>query len=246
MCCSRRWALPRSRRAIPRRAAGQRAEPRQPRAFPQTGHAVGGGFRAYWQSHGGLAQQGYPITDEFQETSALDGKTYTVQYFERAVFEYAPRRARRLQNHAQPARLPALSRPLRGDQQSAALAVAARAGLPPATAPVLLNAGFATPDLSAWQPIPTLDEPATWQMLNGHLQQAGDVNGETKDQETVLLAGSPAWRNIELDAQIIATSGDPVGVVWRAGETSYYRLTLLPALPNPHWKAAIERVDRAR
>ena len=35
-------------------------------------------------------QQGYPISDEFTETSAMDGKPYTVQYFERAVFEDHP------------------------------------------------------------------------------------------------------------------------------------------------------------
>jgi hypothetical protein len=49
---------------------------------------VGGTFRAYWEAHGGLAQQGYPLTEEFPEQSKLDGKTYTVQYFERAIFEY--------------------------------------------------------------------------------------------------------------------------------------------------------------
>ena len=59
-------------------------------AFPQTGHRLGGIFLAYWTAHGGLAQQGYPISDEFQEVSPVDGKTYTVQYFERAVFEYHP------------------------------------------------------------------------------------------------------------------------------------------------------------
>jgi branched-chain amino acid transport system substrate-binding protein len=58
--------------------------------FPQTGKHVGGKFLAYWKSHGGLAQQGYPISEEFQERSDLDGKTYTVQYFERAVFELHP------------------------------------------------------------------------------------------------------------------------------------------------------------
>lgn len=56
--------------------------------FPQTGKRLGGQFLQYWQQHGTLAQQGYPISDEFQEKSDLDGKTYTVQYFERAVFEY--------------------------------------------------------------------------------------------------------------------------------------------------------------
>ena len=31
-----------------------------------------------------------PISDEFTEVSDLNGKPYTVQYFERAVFEYHP------------------------------------------------------------------------------------------------------------------------------------------------------------
>ena len=67
---------------------------RRPRAasqfFPETGKTLEGRFYDYWQSHGGLAQQGYPISDEMQEVSDTDGKTYTVQYFERAVFELHP------------------------------------------------------------------------------------------------------------------------------------------------------------
>src|SRR5438477_60981 len=62
-------------------------------SFPETGHAVGGKFRAYWERHGGLAQQGYPLSDEFTEVSALNGQPYTVQYFERAVFELHPENA---------------------------------------------------------------------------------------------------------------------------------------------------------
>jgi hypothetical protein len=58
--------------------------------FSETGHRVGGRFLEYWQQNGGLAQQGFPISDEFQEKSDLDGKVYTVQYFERAVFERHP------------------------------------------------------------------------------------------------------------------------------------------------------------
>jgi hypothetical protein len=64
------------------------------RTFPETGKTVGGRFLEYWNQNGGLAQQGYPISDEFQETSATDGKVYTVQYFERAVFEHHPEHAR--------------------------------------------------------------------------------------------------------------------------------------------------------
>ena len=61
--------------------------------FAQTGHTVGGKFLAYWNSHGGLAQQGYPVSDEFTEVSDVNGKPYTVQYFERAVFEMHPENA---------------------------------------------------------------------------------------------------------------------------------------------------------
>jgi hypothetical protein len=61
--------------------------------FPETGMRVGGKFLAYWREHGGLAQQGYPISDEFTEVSDLDGKEYLVQYFERAVFELHPENA---------------------------------------------------------------------------------------------------------------------------------------------------------
>jgi WD40 repeat protein len=60
------------------------------RTFPETGKTVQGTFLTYWQQHGGLAQQGYPISDQMQEQSATDGKTYTVQYFERAIFELHP------------------------------------------------------------------------------------------------------------------------------------------------------------
>src|SRR4051812_14766642 len=52
--------------------------------FPATGFQVCGDFLAYWRDHGALAQQGYPVSAPFQEKSDTDGKTYTVQYFERA------------------------------------------------------------------------------------------------------------------------------------------------------------------
>ncbi len=62
--------------------------------FSQTGKQVCGRFLEYWQSNGGLAQQGLPITDAFQEKSDVNGNTYTVQYFERAVFELHPENQR--------------------------------------------------------------------------------------------------------------------------------------------------------
>ena len=70
--------------------AGGTAKAEEPQFFPETGHTVHGLFLTYWDTHGGLAQQGYPISDEFQEVSDTDGKTYTMQYFQRAVFEHHP------------------------------------------------------------------------------------------------------------------------------------------------------------
>jgi YVTN family beta-propeller protein len=58
--------------------------------FPQTNRCIKGAFRAYWERTGGLAQHGYPLSDEFSEVSPSDGKPYTVQYFERARFELHP------------------------------------------------------------------------------------------------------------------------------------------------------------
>jgi plastocyanin len=58
--------------------------------FKETGKRVGGKFLEYWNKNGGLAQQGFPISEEFMEKNELDGKTYRVQYFERAVFEMHP------------------------------------------------------------------------------------------------------------------------------------------------------------
>jgi lipoprotein-anchoring transpeptidase ErfK/SrfK len=52
--------------------------------FPQTGHTLAFGFRDYWQNNGGLRIFGYPISQEFNEGG------FTVQYFERARFEYHP------------------------------------------------------------------------------------------------------------------------------------------------------------
>ncbi|HVB65739.1 MAG TPA: Ig-like domain-containing protein, partial [Nitrolancea sp.] len=52
--------------------------------FPATQHNLCAGFAAYWNNFGGLAIFGMPITEEFQENGL------TVQYFERARFEWHP------------------------------------------------------------------------------------------------------------------------------------------------------------
>ena len=52
--------------------------------FDETGHNIRHGFLRYFNTHGGVAAFGLPLTEEFVEHGR------TVQYFERARFEYHP------------------------------------------------------------------------------------------------------------------------------------------------------------
>jgi hypothetical protein len=77
------------KRLYPEGAPGQKANNEAAQFFPETGKWLGGAFRQRWLATGGVFVNGFPISDEMQER-AEDGKTYWVQYFERARFEFHP------------------------------------------------------------------------------------------------------------------------------------------------------------
>lgn len=58
--------------------------------FVQSQHTLGGLFKRFYDANGGVAVFGYPISEETIEPNPTDGVSYTVQYFERARFEYHP------------------------------------------------------------------------------------------------------------------------------------------------------------
>jgi hypothetical protein len=58
--------------------------------FQQTQHNVRPPFLDYWKKNGGLPVFGLPKSEAFEEKNAADGKTYSVQYFERNRLEYHP------------------------------------------------------------------------------------------------------------------------------------------------------------
>ncbi len=60
------------------------------RYFPETGHTLAYGFLRFWLRNGGLTVFGYPISEELSEVDPATGQTVTVQYFERARFEWHP------------------------------------------------------------------------------------------------------------------------------------------------------------
>ncbi|HEU5422279.1 MAG TPA: Ig-like domain-containing protein, partial [Nitrolancea sp.] len=74
--------------STPPKPALPAAEPAAPQAgctyFAVTRHNLCAGFASYWNKFGGLAVYGYPLTEEFVENG------FTVQYFERARFEWHP------------------------------------------------------------------------------------------------------------------------------------------------------------
>ncbi|HET9015070.1 MAG TPA: prenyltransferase/squalene oxidase repeat-containing protein, partial [Thermomicrobiaceae bacterium] len=57
--------------------------------FAVVGHNLCAGFQAYWNQFGGLATYGYPLTEEFHGCDP-QGWCGTMQYFERAIFEWHP------------------------------------------------------------------------------------------------------------------------------------------------------------
>lgn len=65
-----------------------RGEEPRPHAiyFPETGHWIAHGFKAYWEAHGGLRVLGLPLTEEFRATDT----GLVTQVFERYVLEWDP------------------------------------------------------------------------------------------------------------------------------------------------------------
>jgi hypothetical protein len=46
--------------------------------FAETGHTLGGDFRQFWHSRGGLPLFGLPLSEEFREVNPQDGNLYIV------------------------------------------------------------------------------------------------------------------------------------------------------------------------
>ncbi len=65
------------------------ATPADTVCYSDTGRCIGGAFRTYWQGHGQLPINGYPLSSPFPE-QLEDGKVYLVQYFERVRLEAHP------------------------------------------------------------------------------------------------------------------------------------------------------------
>lgn len=113
------------------------------RYIPQTQHIIQYGFKQIWEQHGEQRIFGFPISEEVSEV-LQDGQWHTVQYFERARFEYwpeFPEGQRVLISHLgrmlAPANLTAPQPPNAAPQAPAAPATPPETGSAPAPVPPL-------------------------------------------------------------------------------------------------------------
>jgi|HigsolmetaAR202D_1030399.scaffolds.fasta_scaffold13111_3 hypothetical protein len=145
------------------------ANTRQRRYFPETRQIVQYGFKEIWETRGGLPIFGLPLSGEIEEQLS-DGQVHTVQYFERARFEYWP--------NLPPGQRVLLSALGRQRAPSHLLAP-----LPPDAPP----AGPINPDGSTPQPTPT--PPSSGGNAGGPLQRP--LIPESRNARVVPEAGQP-------------------------------------------------------
>jgi hypothetical protein len=163
-------------------APAQHTNTDNPRLFNETGFTVGGAFRQYWETHGGLAQQGYPISEEFTEIDK-DGNPRTVQYFQRAVFELHP------ENKPPSNVLLSLLGVFYFDKQHGGVGAptpTTKPGAPPNPAPT-----------NAPAPVDSSGQVIFYNSTAGHAEVGHvDASGNYTDLKPALTSGSPGWTHI--------------------------------------------------
>ncbi len=108
--------------------------------------------------------------------------------------------------------------------------IVAAPALSDADGPVQFSGDFSTPDLSGWQGQPWLtgDEPASWRVIAGRLQQDGDHLQQPRDEPAVLL-GPTTGSAFQFDAMLLPEGGEPLGLVWNATNGGYTRVVFYSA-----------------
>jgi hypothetical protein len=172
----------------PNGAANQKASTTNARKFTETGKTLGGRFREYWEQNGGLSQQGFPISDEFQEKSDLDGKTYTVQYFERAVFELHPENQKPFD---------VLLSQLGTFRYRAKYASGGGPTPGPTQPPVMSKPGWTQITASNSGPAPRYDHSALYDPMRDQLVVFGGRGGGTFGDTWIYSFANKMWREVK-------------------------------------------------
>jgi LPXTG-site transpeptidase (sortase) family protein len=209
------------------------AAPADASYFVETGHSLGGAFRGFWLGGGGLATFGYPISEPFEEPNEQDGRSYTVQYFERARFELHPENAPRyrvLLGHLGRQYLAAHPAP---EWAVAPVDSAARAweAVRPSHVRIprigvdtdIVSAGFS---LGQWD-VPRYTAAHYW-----------PISGYPGTPGNIVIAGHVGYRGIIFSKLPNVAAGDEIFVAVAGGERRYLVREVLTLLPNETWVMA--------
>jgi LPXTG-site transpeptidase (sortase) family protein len=199
--------------------------------FVETQHTLGGGFQIYWKANGGLPVFGFPLSEEFQEKNPETGQVYTVQYFERARFEWHP--------DAPPGYQFQLG--LLGREYLQAEPPAAPAALNPVIGPDYAWNGVRPTRITI--PRLKLDTDVTegafsfkgWEVPRYTAVHYWPVSAWPGTRGNIVVAGHAGYRNTIFDQLPDATVGDEVVVYQGQTERHYLVSVVWKVLPEDTW-----------
>jgi LPXTG-site transpeptidase (sortase) family protein len=210
-----------------------RSAPANVRYFAETGHTLGGAFRDFWLSGGGIVTFGYPISEPFRETNDQDGRSYTVQYFERTRFEYHPENAPRyrvllghlgrqyLAAHPAPAWATA---PVDSPTRAWESVIPSHVRIPRIGVDTdIVTAGFS---LGKWD-VPLRTAVYYW-----------PISGYPGTPGNIVIAGHVGYRDIIFNKLPKVAVGDDIYVAAGGGERRYLVREMFTLLPDQTWVLA--------
>jgi len=226
-----RWAA--ERRAANPAFAPVGGAPAGATFFPTTGHTLAGPFLAFWQRNGGLPTFGYPISEPFDEINEQDGRSYRVQYFERARFEHHPESPARHQ-----VQLGHLGRQLlaeRGAPDWALAPVASPDRAWEALRPTHLRAPRVGVDTAVVSAGFSLGE---WDVPRYTAAHYWPIAGYPGTPGNIVIAGHVGYRGIIFNKLPDIQAGDAIFVAAGGAERRYLVREVLTLLPEETWVMA--------
>lgn len=199
--------------------------------FVETKHTLGGGFQLYWNAHGGLPVFGFPLSEEYQEKNPETGQIYTVQYFERARFEWHPDAPPEYQFQlgllgreylqAAPPADPAVLNPVKGPENAWDGLRPTRITIPRLKLDTDVTEGAFS--LKGWD-VPRYTAVHYW-----------PISGWPGTKGNIVLAGHAGYRNTIFDQLPDAKVGDEIVLYMGQNERRYRVTDIWTVLPEDTW-----------
>lgn len=113
---------------------------------------------------------------------------------------------------------------------------------------ILAQDRFSSEATPAWQAVdltnvPSGEEPATWKVREGRLQQYGTGElGSARVGPTAAVTGDASWKDYTTTASFYSEDGMDAGLIARRDGTSYYRFRVINNVYEDPQKILLEKV----